>query len=156
MAGNLGLILAIYLKPVLPEMVARIEQILGTGPLSWDDLGRRVEGVDGGDQILRWLLDGCEEGTESDPATAASSRRPGNVSVAQPADAALDLGQAADSLELDDDPEVPGRKGPELEVPVFGGDAPAAAEPTDLDFTQGELGFHGANRSRDHRRVEAE
>jgi methionyl-tRNA synthetase len=44
-AANLGRILAIFLKPVLPDMVAKIEAMLGIDPLTWDDLDKRVEQV---------------------------------------------------------------------------------------------------------------
>ena len=42
-AANLGLILAIYLKPVLPEMVARIETMLNVPALTWEHLAMRLE-----------------------------------------------------------------------------------------------------------------
>jgi len=41
--ANLGLVLAIYLKPVLPELVAKVERMMGVEPLTWEDVGRRVE-----------------------------------------------------------------------------------------------------------------
>ncbi len=41
--ANLGLILAIYLKPVLPEMVAKIERMMKVDPLGWQDIDRLVE-----------------------------------------------------------------------------------------------------------------
>lgn len=44
-AVNLGRILAIYLKPVLPEMVAKIETTLGLEPQVWEDLPKRIEGI---------------------------------------------------------------------------------------------------------------
>jgi methionyl-tRNA synthetase len=41
--ANLGLQLAIYLKPVLPDLIATIERILLVGPLTWNDVGRQLE-----------------------------------------------------------------------------------------------------------------
>ena len=43
-AATLGAILAIYLKPVLPEMVATIESNLAIGPLTWDDVTLSLAG----------------------------------------------------------------------------------------------------------------
>ena len=42
-AANLGLILAVYMKPVLPELVEKIERNLGVEALSWDDVDKRLE-----------------------------------------------------------------------------------------------------------------
>ena len=42
-AANLGLVLAVYLKPVLPEMVEKIERIMGVDPMDWDQVGTIVE-----------------------------------------------------------------------------------------------------------------
>jgi methionyl-tRNA synthetase len=41
--ANLGLILAVYLKPVLPEFVAKVEAMMGVEPLSWAHIGSRLE-----------------------------------------------------------------------------------------------------------------
>jgi len=68
-AANFGLLLAIYLKPVLPELVAKIEEVLGTGPLSWADLGRRLEDVD--IQRFERLLDRVERQKLDDMIEAA-------------------------------------------------------------------------------------
>jgi len=35
--------LSIFLKPILPKVAAQVEQFLGTGPLSWNDLPHRLE-----------------------------------------------------------------------------------------------------------------
>ncbi|MBW2703678.1 MAG: methionine--tRNA ligase, partial [Deltaproteobacteria bacterium] len=48
-AANFGMILAIYLRPILPEMVGKIEKMLGTGSLSFADLGRRIEDTEIGE-----------------------------------------------------------------------------------------------------------
>jgi methionyl-tRNA synthetase len=42
-AANLGLVLAVYLKPVLPGFVAKVERMLGVEPLTWEDIGTRLE-----------------------------------------------------------------------------------------------------------------
>jgi methionyl-tRNA synthetase len=43
-ALNATLILSIYLKPILPRFVSEIENLLGTGELTWADLDRSIEG----------------------------------------------------------------------------------------------------------------
>ena len=42
-AANLGLVLAVYLKPVVPELVAKVERMLGLPPLTWKDLDRKLD-----------------------------------------------------------------------------------------------------------------
>ncbi len=41
--ANFGLVLAIYLKPVLPALVTSIERIMGVEPLDWSHIPRVVE-----------------------------------------------------------------------------------------------------------------
>ncbi|MBN2499079.1 MAG: methionine--tRNA ligase [Deltaproteobacteria bacterium] len=48
-AAGFGLILAIYLKPILPGMVARIERMMKVEPLSWQDIEREWEAAEIGE-----------------------------------------------------------------------------------------------------------
>lgn len=71
-AATLGVRLAVYLKPVLPEMVAKIESILGLEPLTWDDLELSLEGRTVGqferlvDRLERTQLDALVEASRGE------------------------------------------------------------------------------------------
>jgi methionyl-tRNA synthetase len=81
-AATLGARLAVYLKPVLPEMVAKIETTLGVGSLTWDDLGLSLEGRSVGeferlvDRLDIKRLDGLVEASREEMATSNDAGAP--------------------------------------------------------------------------------
>ena len=78
-AANLSLVLAVYLKPVLPELVGKVESILGVGDTTWDHLGMRLEGVQINDferlieRVDRKKLDALIEASKAEHAADAAN-----------------------------------------------------------------------------------
>jgi methionyl-tRNA synthetase len=70
--ANLGLTLAVYLKPVLPDLVAKVERMMGVLPLTWDDREKRLENTEIGEferlveRAERQQLDDMIEATQKE------------------------------------------------------------------------------------------
>ncbi|MEW6747018.1 MAG: methionine--tRNA ligase [Planctomycetota bacterium] len=79
---NATRILTIYLKPILPQFAAKVEALLGTGPLSWQDLERDLEGTMIGrferlaDRVDRKKVEAMVEETKREAAAEKPAPRP--------------------------------------------------------------------------------
>jgi methionyl-tRNA synthetase len=102
MGINLFRVLAIYLKPVLPEMAVKIESFLNVKPLMWDDclkplLNHTIKPF----QPLATRLDKKEIDTMKDAAQADVTQT-SDVSVTAPAQTASTLEAIKETISIDD------------------------------------------------------
>lgn len=102
MGINLFRVLAIYLKPVLPEMAVKIENFLNVQPLLWDDclkplLNHTIKPF----QPLATRLDKKEIDTMKDAAQADVTQT-SDVAVTEPAQAVSNIEAIKETISIDD------------------------------------------------------